>query len=183
MATQRYNYFGRSEVPSATEILKPVGRSRTTFEARSLSLTPLIVLVEEESREIGGQATAVRAGTGSSNPPCSSAESAANLTLKRLADAGISWPLPGLPEIAALRAELVPEFPVYGWFYGFDRTSARRTQCREPRLGGPGKYLFLDRSRQGRAGVILMQLLPFADPKALALLDQFEKAVYASLPQ
>jgi hypothetical protein len=29
----------------------------------------------------------------------------------------------------------------------------------------------------------LMQLLPFADPKALALLDQFEKAVYASLPQ
>jgi RecB family exonuclease len=34
--------------------------------------------------------------------------------LKRLADAGISWPLPGLPEIAALRAELVPEFPVYG---------------------------------------------------------------------
>jgi hypothetical protein len=34
--------------------------------------------------------------------------------LKRLADAGISWPLRGLPEIAALRAELVPEFPVYG---------------------------------------------------------------------
>jgi hypothetical protein len=31
------------------------------------------------------------------------------------------------------------------------------------------------------AGVILMQLLPFADPKALALLDQFEKAVYAAL--
>ena len=31
------------------------------------------------------------------------------------------------------------------------------------------------------AGVILMQLLPFADPKALALLDEFEKAVYGSL--
>jgi methyl acetate hydrolase len=31
------------------------------------------------------------------------------------------------------------------------------------------------------AGVILMQLLPFADPQALALLDSFEKAVYAAL--
>ena len=31
------------------------------------------------------------------------------------------------------------------------------------------------------AGVILMQLLPFADPKALALLDDFEKAIYAAL--
>jgi hypothetical protein len=29
----------------------------------------------------------------------------------------------------------------------------------------------------------LMQLLPFADPKALALLEQFERAVYASLAQ
>jgi hypothetical protein len=32
-------------------------------------------LVEEESREIGGQATAVRAGTEGSNPACSSGES------------------------------------------------------------------------------------------------------------
>jgi hypothetical protein len=29
--------------------------------------------------------------------------------------------------------------------------------------------------------VILMQLLPFADPKALAIFDGFEKAVYAAL--
>ena len=29
--------------------------------------------------------------------------------------------------------------------------------------------------------MILMQLLPFADPKALALFDGFEKAVYAAL--
>jgi CubicO group peptidase (beta-lactamase class C family) len=43
-------------------------------------------------------------------------------------------------------------------------------------------YFWIDLDR-GIAGVILMQLLPFADPKALALLDQFEKAVYASLPQ
>jgi len=41
-------------------------------------------------------------------------------------------------------------------------------------------YFWIDLDR-GVAGVILMQLLPFADPKALALLDQFEKAVYAAL--
>jgi methyl acetate hydrolase len=43
-------------------------------------------------------------------------------------------------------------------------------------------YFWIDLDR-GIAGVILMQLLPFADPKALALLDQFESAVYASLAQ
>jgi CubicO group peptidase (beta-lactamase class C family) len=41
-------------------------------------------------------------------------------------------------------------------------------------------YFWIDLGR-GVAGVILMQLLPFGDPKALALLDQFEKAVYATL--
>lgn len=33
----------------------------------------------------------------------------------------------------------------------------------------------------GIAGVIPMQLLPFADPKALALLEKFEKALYIGL--
>jgi methyl acetate hydrolase len=41
-------------------------------------------------------------------------------------------------------------------------------------------YFWIDLGR-GVAGVILMQLLPFADPKALALLHEFEKAVYAAL--
>ncbi len=41
-------------------------------------------------------------------------------------------------------------------------------------------YFWIDR-KAGIAGVILMQLLPFADPKALALFDGFEKAVYAAL--
>jgi methyl acetate hydrolase len=41
-------------------------------------------------------------------------------------------------------------------------------------------YFWIDPVK-GIAGVILMQLLPFADPKALALLDEFEKTVYASL--
>jgi methyl acetate hydrolase len=41
-------------------------------------------------------------------------------------------------------------------------------------------YFWIDPAR-GVAGVILMQLLPFADAKALDLFDRFEKAVYAAL--
>jgi len=46
-------------------------------------------------------------------------------------------------------------------------------------------YFWIDPAR-GIAGVILMQLLPFADTKALAIYDTFERGVYqladASLP-
>jgi hypothetical protein len=38
-------------------------------------------------------------------------------------------------------------------------------------------YFWIDPAR----GRHLMQLLPFADPKALALLDAFERAVYGGL--
>jgi len=41
-------------------------------------------------------------------------------------------------------------------------------------------YFWIDPAK-GVAGVILMQLIPFADAKALAVLDEFEAAVYASL--
>jgi methyl acetate hydrolase len=41
-------------------------------------------------------------------------------------------------------------------------------------------YFWVDPSR-GIAGVILMQFLPFADEKALAVYDAFERAVYQSL--
>jgi CubicO group peptidase (beta-lactamase class C family) len=41
-------------------------------------------------------------------------------------------------------------------------------------------YFWIDPA-QGVAGVILMQLIPFADTKALALFDGFEKALYAAL--
>jgi len=41
-------------------------------------------------------------------------------------------------------------------------------------------YFWIDPAT-GVAGVILMQLLPFADRKSLALLDAFERAVYAGL--
>jgi hypothetical protein len=39
-------------------------------------------------------------------------------------------------------------------------------------------YFWADRAR-GVAGVILMQFLPFADPKALAVYDGFERGVYS----
>jgi CubicO group peptidase (beta-lactamase class C family) len=41
-------------------------------------------------------------------------------------------------------------------------------------------YFWIDPAK-GIAAVILMQLIPFADPKALALLDGFEKAIYRAL--
>jgi methyl acetate hydrolase len=41
-------------------------------------------------------------------------------------------------------------------------------------------YFWIDQ-KAGVAGVILMQLFPFADAKALSLFDGFEKAVYAAL--
>jgi methyl acetate hydrolase len=41
-------------------------------------------------------------------------------------------------------------------------------------------YFWIDPAK-GVAGVILMQLFPFADAKSLSLLDDFERAVYAAL--
>ncbi len=41
-------------------------------------------------------------------------------------------------------------------------------------------YFWIDPD-EGVAGVILTQLIPFADPKVLALFEQFETAVYAAL--
>jgi methyl acetate hydrolase len=38
-------------------------------------------------------------------------------------------------------------------------------------------YFWIDRTR-GIAGVVLMQFLPFADPKALALVTAFQRAIY-----
>ena len=40
-------------------------------------------------------------------------------------------------------------------------------------------YFWIDPARD-RAGVIATQILPFADPKVLALLGGFERAVYAA---
>jgi methyl acetate hydrolase len=46
---------------------------------------------------------------------------------------------------------------------------------------GLGNTFFWIDPLQGVAGVILMQLIPFADAKALAAFDAFEKALYAAL--
>ena len=47
-------------------------------------------------------------------------------------------------------------------------------------LGRAGNtYYWIDPARD-RAGVIVTQILPFADPKVLALLEAFERAVYAA---
>ena len=39
-------------------------------------------------------------------------------------------------------------------------------------------YFWIDPAR-GIAGVVMMQLLPFADTKALAIYDAFERGIYA----
>jgi len=48
---------------------------------------------------------------------------------------------------------------------------------RVPQGGINNTYFWIDRTR-GITGVILMQFLPFADRKALALYDAFERGAY-----
>jgi len=70
------------------------------------------------------------------------------------------------------------------WGLGFMISTARVPEGRSPGslawAGLGNTYFWIDQPK-GVAGVILMQLIPFADPKALALLSSFEKAVYAAL--
>ena len=70
------------------------------------------------------------------------------------------------------------------WGLGFMISTAQVPGGRGPgslAWAGLGNTYFWIDPAKGIAGVILMQLLPFADPKALALLTSFEKAVYAAL--
>jgi CubicO group peptidase (beta-lactamase class C family) len=71
------------------------------------------------------------------------------------------------------------------WGLGFLIRANQRPGRRSPgslSWGGINNtYFWIDPSR-GIAGVILMQLLPFADSKALAVWDDFERAVY-QMPQ
>ena len=80
-------------------------------------------------------------------------------------------------------AEFFPGM-VKKWGLGFMISTAPVPGGRSPGslawAGLGNTYFWIDPAR-GIAGVILMQLIPFADPKALALLDSFEKAVYAAL--
>jgi len=80
-------------------------------------------------------------------------------------------------------AEFFPGM-VKKWGLGFMISTAQVPSGRSPgslAWAGLGNTYFWIDPAKGITGVILMQLIPFADPKALALLDDFEKAVYAAL--
>jgi methyl acetate hydrolase len=81
-------------------------------------------------------------------------------------------------------AEFFPGM-VKKWGLGFMISTAQAAGGRSPGslawAGLANTYFWIDPAK-GVAGVILMQLLPFADAKALAIFDRFEKAVYAALP-
>ena len=70
-----------------------------------------------------------------------------------------------------------------GWSLGFlvnlEPSSTGRSAGSLTWAGLSNCYYWLDPKRRV-AGVMLAQLLPFADPGALALFDRFERAVYAS---
>ena len=67
------------------------------------------------------------------------------------------------------------------WGLGFLLTSSQVAGKRSPgslSWGGINNtYFWIDPAR-GIAGVIMMQVLPFADTKALAIYDTFERGVY-----
>jgi methyl acetate hydrolase len=70
------------------------------------------------------------------------------------------------------------------WGLGFlittDQVSGKRSPGSLSWGGINNTYFWIDRSR-GIAGVILLQYLPFADAKALALYDAFERGAYQLL--
>jgi methyl acetate hydrolase len=80
-------------------------------------------------------------------------------------------------------AEFFPGM-VKKWGFGFmistERVPGGRSEGSLTWAGLGNTYFWIDPAK-GVAGVILMQLIPFADAKALALYDRFEKAVYAGL--
>jgi methyl acetate hydrolase len=90
--------------------------------------------------------------------------------------------LPAAPPYSNV-AEFFPGM-VKKWSTGFMiSTEAVPGGRREGSLAWAGlgnTYFWIDQ-KAGVAGVILMQLFPFADAKALSLFDGFEKAVYAAL--
>jgi CubicO group peptidase (beta-lactamase class C family) len=67
------------------------------------------------------------------------------------------------------------------WGLGFlvtsDEVPGKRSAGSLSWGGVNNTYFWIDPKR-GVAGVILMQFVPFADPKALAVYDAFERAVY-----
>ncbi len=80
-------------------------------------------------------------------------------------------------------AEFFPGM-VKKWGLGFmintERVPGGRSAGSLAWAGLGNTYFWIDPAKR-IAGVILMQLVPFADPKALAVLSKFETAVYAAL--
>jgi CubicO group peptidase (beta-lactamase class C family) len=80
-------------------------------------------------------------------------------------------------------AEFFPGM-VKKWGLGFMISTApvpRGRSAQSLAWAGLGNTYFWIDPAKGVAGVILMQLIPFADQKALAVFDGFEKALYAAL--
>jgi CubicO group peptidase (beta-lactamase class C family) len=80
-------------------------------------------------------------------------------------------------------AEFFPGM-VKKWGLGFMISTAQVPRGRSPgslAWAGLGNTYFWIDPAKGIAAVILMQLIPFADPPALAVLEGFEKALYAAV--
>jgi CubicO group peptidase (beta-lactamase class C family) len=92
----------------------------------------------------------------------------------------------GVPAVKTAQPNLSMDFTFINdgkdkWGLGFLLTSSQVAGKRSPgslSWGGiDNTYFWIDPSR-GIAGVVMMQLLPFADTKALAIYDTFERGVY-----
>ncbi len=80
-------------------------------------------------------------------------------------------------------AEFFPGMPKkhgMGFMINLEQWPGLRTAGSHAWAGAMNTYFWFD-PNQGVAGTILTQLLPFADPQALAIFENFEKAVYASV--
>jgi methyl acetate hydrolase len=91
-------------------------------------------------------------------------------------------PLPAAPPYSN-EAEFFPGM-VKKWGLGFmistEKVPGGRDAGSLAWAGLGNTYFWIDPAKS-IAGVILMQLIPFADPQSLALFDGFEKAVYAAI--
>jgi methyl acetate hydrolase len=93
----------------------------------------------------------------------------------------------GVPALKSAMPERSADFTFVAdgrdkWGLGFlitgDHVAGKRSAGSLSWGGINNTYFWVDRTR-GIAGVILMQFLPFADPKALAVYDGFERGVYS----
>jgi methyl acetate hydrolase len=93
----------------------------------------------------------------------------------------------GVPALKSAMPERSADFTFVAdgrdkWGLGFlitsDHVAGKRSAGSLSWGGINNTYFWADRTR-GVAGVILMQFLPFADPKALAVYDGFERGVYS----